>query len=334
MIRKTGAFKNIRLDKTQNTTAQKCQLHPYLTEKFKIEREEILNNIEIVLSGRHNLQFLKDNQAYTVDLHTLPIDQDINRVFATNEKDEVFSLGSIAKITSEQILEPILHLNQQRLMLIKMVPKPGTDVTAAKKQIGQGLRATLGDQEAFGWIDNDTMSLKNSQRMMNLFLTALIFIYAILCIQFESFFDPVLILLTVPFASFGALLWLWISGQSLNIFSQIGLITLIGLISKHGILLVEFANVAYKQNQNWRDAFEESVAKRFRPIMMTTAAMVLGCIPLAITSGPGSEIRKAIAGVLISGLCFGTAGTLFLLPKLAVVLKTINLRLVQRSALK
>jgi multidrug efflux pump len=238
----------------------------------------------------------------------------------------MFSIGAIATITQEQILEPILHLNQQRLMLIKMAPKPETDVIAAKHQITQELRTTLSDQETFGWLDNDSIALTNSQRMMTLFFTALIFIYAILCIQFESFYDPLLILFTVPFASFGALLWLLVSGQSLNIFSQIGLITLIGLISKHGILLIDFANVAFRQTNNWQDAFDESVNKRFRPIMMTTAAMVLGCIPLAVVSGSGSEIRKAIAGVLISGLCFGTAGTLFLLPRLAVILKNIKQR--------
>jgi multidrug efflux pump len=325
-VRNSKAFQNIRIDKTQNTTAQKCQLHPFLTEKFKLKREEILNNIEIVLSGRHHLKFFKDNQAYTVDLHTRPIDQDINRVFACNDDDKIFSLGSVVTITQEQILEPILHLNQRRLIQIKMSPKPDVDVATAKKQINEELRSTLTNQESFGWLDNDAMAAKNSQMMMTLFVTALIFIYAILCIQFESFLDPLLILLTVPFASFGALLWLWASGQSLNIFSQIGLITLIGLISKHGILLVEFANAAFKQTQNWPQAFEEAVTKRFRPIVMTTAAMVLGCIPLAIASGPGSEIRQAIAGVLISGLCFGTIGTLFLLPRLATKVKDLYIK--------
>ena len=330
VVRNSKAFQNIRLDKTQSTTAQKCQLNLYLTEKFQLEREEILNNIEIILSGRHNLQFFKDNQAYTVDLHTLDIDQDINRVFASNDEDQIFSIGTIATITQEQIIEPVLHLNQRRLMLIKMAPKPDKNIIAAKKQINQELRTTLTDQETFGWLDNDAIAAKNSQMMMTLFITALIFIYAILCIQFESFFDPILILLTVPFASFGAFLWLWVSGQSLNIFSQIGLITLIGLISKHGILLVEFANVAFKSTQNWHEAFEEATVKRFRPIMMTTAAMVLGCIPLAITSGAGSEIRKALAGVIISGLCFGTIGTLFLLPRLATMVKELTRNALQK----
>lgn len=327
VVRNSKAFQNIRLDKTRNTTAQKCQLHPFLAEKFKLKREEILNNIEIVLSGRHHLQFFKDNQAYKIDLHTLAIDHDINRVFACNDDDKIFSLGSVVTITQEQILEPILHLNQRRLMLIKMAPKSETNVSAAKKQINKELRKTLTNQESFGWLDNDAMASTNSQMMMTLFVTALIFIYAILCIQFESFLDPLLILLTVPFASFGALLWLWASGQSLNIFSQISLITLIGLISKHGILLVEFANSAFKQTQNWQRAFEEAVTKRFLPIVMTTAAMVLGCIPLAIASGPGSEIRQAIAGVLISGLCFGTISTLFLLPRLATIVKNMYIKI-------
>ncbi len=319
VVRQTKAFINIHIDKTQNTTAQKCALHPHLVQKFKLKQDDILSSIEIYLSGKKHLHFFKDNQSYPVDLHTMPIDQDINRTFVTNEEGEPFTIGSIATMTQEQILEPILHLNQKRLMLIKMVPKPDTDVEKAKQQIAQKLKETFTNQEAFGWLDNDTIGADSNAQMMALFFTALVFIYAILCIQFESFFDPLLILLTVPFATFGGLLWIWASGQSLNIFSQIGLITLIGLISKHGILLVEFSNKSNENGaaKNWIEAFEQSVNKRFRPIMMTTAAMVLGCVPLAIVSGPGAEIRQSLAGVLIGGLCFGTMGTLFLFPRLA-----------------
>lgn len=330
IIRKSKAFQNIRLDKTQNTTAQKCSIHPYLMQKFKLKRDDILSSLEIYLSGKKHLYFFKDNQSYGVDLHTLSQDQDLNRIFVANEEGELFSVGTIAKITQEQILEPILHLNQQRLMLIKMMPLPETNIVTAKQQIAQKLKKELSDQESFGWLDGDTISANNHERMMILFLTALVFIYAILCIQFESFFDPLLILLTVPFATFGGLLWIWISSQSLNIFSQIGLITLIGLISKHGILLVEFANNAYAKVQSWENAFEQSVNKRFRPIIMTTAAMVLGCVPLALASGPGAEIRKSLAGVLIGGLCFGTTGTLFLFPKLATLIKEFNFKNFQK----
>ncbi len=96
-------------------------------------------------------------------------------------------------------------------------------------------------------------------------------------------------------------------------------------------MLVEFANMSFKSTQKWHEAFEEATVKRFRPIMMTTAAMVLGCIPLAITSGAGSEIRKALAGVIISGLCFGTIGTLFLLPRLATMVKELTRNALQKS---
>lgn len=323
IVRQTKAFMNIHLDKTQNTTAQKCLLHPHLTQKFKLKQDDILSSIEIYLSGKKHLHFFKDNQSYPVDLHTLPIDQDLNRIFVTNEEGEPFSIGSIATMTQEQILEPILHLNQRRLMLIKMALKPNIDVEKAKQQVAHKLKETLANQEAFGWLDQDSIGANNNERMIALFFTALVFIYAILCIQFESFLDPLLILLTVPFATFGGLLWIWASGQNLNIFSQIGLVTLIGLISKHGILLVEFAKGAAAA-ENWRDAFEQSVNKRFRPIMMTTAAMVLGCVPLALVSGPGAEIRQSLAGVLIGGLCFGTIGTLFLFPRLAAWVKEVS----------
>lgn len=324
-IRNTKAFTNVYLHKTQNTTAQKCTIHPFLEQKFKLNRDDVLKSLEIYLSGKKHLHFFKDNQAYNIDLHTLPIDQNLHRIFVANDDGNLFSLATIATISQEQILEPILHLNQQRLMLIKMTPLPDTNVEKAKKQIEKSLKEVITEQEAFEWLDADAISTQNSERMMTLFFTALVFIYAILCIQFESFFDPILILLTVPFATFGGLLWIWVSGQTLNIFSQIGLITLIGLISKHGILLIEFANHAKNQKTSWKSAFEQSVNKRFRPIIMTTAAMVLGCIPLSLSSGPGAEIRQSLAGVLIGGLCFGTTGTLFLFPKLATFAKEMRL---------
>lgn len=325
-IRKTKAFTSVRLHKTQNATGQKCTIHPFLEQKFKLQRDDVLKCIEIYLSGKKDLHFFKDKQLYNIDLHTLPVDQNLNRILVANDEGETFSLATIATITQEQILEPILHLNQQRLMLIKMTPNPDTNVENAKQQIEKDLKNKITSQEAFGWLDADGISSKNSERMIALFFTALVFIYAILCIQFESFFDPLLILVTVPFATFGGLLWVWMSGQTVNIFSQIGLITLIGLISKHGILLIEFANHAKDKTVQWSEAFERSVKKRFRPIIMTTAAMVLGCIPLSLASGPGAEIRRSLAGVLIGGLCFGTFGAVFLFPRLATLAKGVRIK--------
>ena len=135
-----------------------------------------------------------------------------------------------------------------------------------------------------------------------------------LAAQFESFSDPFIIMLTVPLSITGALLALWWSGGTLNIYSQVGLVTLIGLITKHGILIVEFANQLRAKGQPMRDAVIESATLRLRPILMTTGAMVLGAVPLALATGAGAESRQDIGWVIVGGLLVGTLFTLFVIP--------------------
>jgi multidrug efflux pump len=146
------------------------------------------------------------------------------------------------------------------------------------------------------------------------FLLALAFIYLVLAAQFESFTDPLIIMLTVPLSITGALLALWWSGGTLNIYSQVGLVTLIGLITKHGILIVEFSNQLRDKGQEMREAVIEAATLRLRPILMTTGAMVLGAVPLAVATGAGAESRQDIGWVIVGGLLVGTFFTLFVIP--------------------
>ncbi|HRI91990.1 MAG TPA: efflux RND transporter permease subunit, partial [Accumulibacter sp.] len=146
------------------------------------------------------------------------------------------------------------------------------------------------------------------------FVLALAFIYLVLAAQFESFRDPFIIMLTVPLSMTGALLALLLSGGSLNVYSQIGLVTLVGLITKHGILIVEFANQLLERGQAVGEAVIDAAEMRLRPILMTTGAMVLGTIPLALASGAGAESRQQIGWVIVGGLLLGTFFTLFVVP--------------------
>jgi multidrug efflux pump len=143
---------------------------------------------------------------------------------------------------------------------------------------------------------------------------ALIFIFLVLAAQFESFVYPFIIMLTVPLTMTGALLALHFTGNTLNVYSQIGLVTLIGLITKHGILIVEFANQLQETGKSKIEAVKEAATLRLRPILMTTGAMVLGAIPLATATGAGGESRQAIGWVIVGGLTLGTVLTLFVVP--------------------
>jgi multidrug efflux pump len=164
-------------------------------------------------------------------------------------------------------------------------------------------------------LNGSSREFKSSSDSLTLvFALALLFIFLVLAAQFESFIDPLVIMLSVPLSMAGALLALKWSGGSLNVFSQIGLITLVGLITKHGILIVEFANQLREQGMPMAQAIQQSAAQRLRPILMTTGAMVLGAIPLALASGAGAESRQQIGWVIVGGMSVGTALTLFVVP--------------------
>jgi multidrug efflux pump len=150
------------------------------------------------------------------------------------------------------------------------------------------------------------------------FALALLFIYLVLAAQFESFRYPLMIMLTVPLSITGALLALLLTGGTLNVYSQIGLITLVGLITKHGILIVEFTHQLRSQGRALRESVVDAAVLRLRPILMTTGAMVLGAVPLALARGAGAESRAQIGWVIVGGMTLGTVLTLFVLPSVIV----------------
>jgi multidrug efflux pump len=155
---------------------------------------------------------------------------------------------------------------------------------------------------------------ESSASLIFAFLFAIVLIYLVLAAQFESLIDPFIILLTVPMAVTGALLSLWLTGESINIFSQIGIIMLIGLITKNGILIVEFANQRKEEGLGVKDAVQSAAVSRFRPILMTTLAMIFGTLPIALSLGTSSGSRTSLGIVVVGGLVFAGVLTLYVIP--------------------
>ncbi len=156
--------------------------------------------------------------------------------------------------------------------------------------------------------------VESTSSLLFAFLLALVLIYLVLAAQFESFLDPLVIMLTVPLALIGSLLVLWLGGQTMNIFSQIGIIMLIGLVSKNGILIVEFANQRKQEGLSKDEAIREASVARFRPILMTSLSTILGALPMALATGAGSESRVSMGVAVVGGLLFSTLLTLFVIP--------------------
>jgi multidrug efflux pump len=189
------------------------------------------------------------------------------------------------------------------------------------KTIGDGIREM---EEIASRVLDDSFSTEltgpsrdfaeSSSNILFAFLLALLLIYLVLAAQFESFIDPFVIMITVPLALAGALLALWYFNQTLNIFSQIGIIMLIGLVTKNGILIVEFANQLIAQGFSKAEAIQQAAESRFRPILMTTLATVLGALPIALALGAGAESRKSMGIAVIGGLLFSLLLTLFVIP--------------------
>jgi multidrug efflux pump len=182
---------------------------------------------------------------------------------------------------------------------------------AAMRSIADDL---LGE-EYFTELSGASRDFEESTANLNfIFIFAIVFIYLVLAAQFESFRDPFTILFTVPLALFGSVVFIWYFGETLNIFSKIAMIMLIGLVTKNGILIVEFANQRQEQGLSLMEAIKDASVARFRPILMTTCSTVLGILPLAVSLGTGSESRVSLGIAVVGGLLVGTFLSLFLIP--------------------
>jgi multidrug efflux pump len=233
------------------------------------------------------------------------------------------ALSNLVAVSETVAPKELNHFDRQRAAIISANIAPGYTLGEALAFMDQASRDTL-PPTARTALDGQSREFGESgQTLAITFALALIIIYLVLAAQFESFVAPFIILLTVPLAATGALLALKLTGATLNVYSQIGLVMLVGLITKHGILIVEFANQLRARGNNKVDAVIEAASLRLRPILMTTAAMVLGAVPLALAAGAGAESRSPIGWVIVGGLLLGTLLTLFVIP-VAYTLLTRN----------
>jgi len=232
----------------------------------------------------------------------------------------VIPAATVAHIQHNVVPESINHFQQLNSATISGVIVPGV----SQGEVLDFLRSTTAQVAPAGYsADYSGQSRQFVQESGGFVLTLLfatIIVFLALAAQFESFRDPVVILVSVPMALFGALVFINIGLTSLNIYTQVGLVTLMGLVSKHGILIVQFANELQRAGRSKREALEEAAGVRLRPILMTTAAMVLGVLPLVIASGAGAAGRNAMGLVIFTGLSIGTLFTLFVVPAMYMFL--------------
>ena len=274
--------------------------------------------LETLLGGRNVSKFQIGSEQYDVTVALPASDRTspgaLSGFFVRGSAGEMVQLSNIMKVHEAVAPRELRRFNQLRAITIQANLAPGYTLGEAISAFNAAAKDVLPDN-AVTDLTGQAREFRNaSSNLALVFVLALAFIYLVLSAQFESFRDPIMIMLSVPLSMTGALGALYLSGGTLNVYSQIGLVTLIGLITKHGILIVDFANRLQDEGRTRLDAIVEGASLRLRPILMTTAAMVLGAVPLVLATGAGAESRMQIGWVIAGGMTLGTLLTLFVVP--------------------
>ena len=283
-----------------------------------VQVENIGRTLETMLGGRQVTRYKQEGEQYDVIVQVAPQERDnprdISNINVRGRGDAMIPLSNLLKVTEQVSPRELNHFGQRRAVTITANLAPGYTMGEALTYLENLARESLPPGYAIDYNGQSREFKVSTSSLALTFGLALAFIYLVLAAQFESFRDPFIIMLTVPVAMSGALGALLLTGNTLNVYSQIGLVTLVGLITKHGILIVEFANQLQEQGEEIIQAVTEAAVLRLRPILMTTGAMVLGAFPLELASGAGAESRQQIGWVIVGGLLLGTLLTLFVVP--------------------
>jgi len=305
---------NLKFNKPElNVTIDRAK-----AESMGISVLDIAQTLQLSLSGQRFGYFMMNGKQYSVigqfDLKDRNAPLDLTSTFVKNNKGELIQLDNVVTVVEQSNPPQLYHNNRYMSATVSAGLSPG-------KSMGDGIDAmnaiskkVLDETFTTDLAGESRDFVESSSNTMFAFGLALLLIYLILAAQFESFIDPMIIILTVPMAVAGALFSLWLFGQSWNIFSQIGTIMLIGLVTKNGILIVEFANQLCEQGKPKMEAIMEASESRLRPILMTSLAIALGALPIALSLGAASTSRIGMGVVIVGGTLFSLMLTLLVIP--------------------
>ena len=301
-----------------NTPQLRVQVDRDKAADLGVSGDALGRTLETMLGGRQVTRFKREGKQYDVIVQVADTNRvspsDVPRLYVRSGDGRLVQFGNLVRIEERVAASELNHFNQLRSATLTANLSPEAGLGDVLKKLEAAARQVL---PADAQIDYAGLSREFKTASGGIYLTfvlALAFIYLVLAAQFESFRNPFIIMLTVPLSIAGGLFALWLDGSTLNIYSQVGLVTLIGLITKHGILIVEFANQNRRHGMDRIAAVREAAVVRLRPILMTTGAMVFGAVPLALASGAGAASRQDIGLVIVGGLLVGTLFTLFVIP--------------------
>ncbi|MDE2119094.1 MAG: efflux RND transporter permease subunit, partial [Betaproteobacteria bacterium] len=323
---KTGDFAFMQSDLRVDLPQATIEVDRNMAAQLGLNMKDIGSALSALLGGGYVNFFNLDGRSYKV----IPQVQQSSRLttsqllnyYIRSSSGAMVPLSTVVHLKTSVQPETINHFQQANSATLNAVPTPFVSQGKALDDLKQLAQRTLPAGYSFNYAGPSRQYVQESGGLLLTFGFALVIIFLALAAQFESFRDPIIILVSVPMAISGALLFinLGVGGATLNIYSEVGLVTLIGLISKHGILIVEFANNLQREGRSKREAIEHAAGMRLRPILMTTAAMVLGVVPLITATGAGAESRFNMGLVIASGLAIGTLFTLFVVPAVYMML--------------
>ena len=311
---------SIDADYKETKPELKVDINRDRSASMEVSISNIGRTLETMLGSRFVTTFNDRGVQYNVVLQARNQDRvtpnDLENIYVRNTKDELIPLNNL--ITTRETAAPkeLNRFDRMRAVTISASLGPGYSLGQALDYLDNLAQTSLPPEARIAYAGQSREFRDSSSSLALTFALALIVVFLVLAAQFESFIHPFIILLSVPLAITGALATLYLTGITLNVYSQIGLVMLIGLVAKNAILIVEFANQLREQGRSIKDAVKESSVARLRPILMTTIATVLGAMPLALATGAGAESRASIGWVIVGGVTFSTILSLFIVPAL------------------
>jgi multidrug efflux pump len=283
-----------------------------------IDMQRLSEDLSAALSSAYANRFELDNRSYKVIpqvQRTARLNPDqLTDYYTRTSSGELVPLSTLVKLKQTVQPQQLKHFQQLNSVTLSGIARPGVTLGQALGILQKAATDVLPRGYNVDYAGQSRQFERESSRLAEAFFFALIIIYLVLAAQFESFRDPIIMLVTVPMSICGAMIFVSLGATTVNIYTEVGLVTLIGVISKHGILIVEFANRLREQGRSKREAIEEAAGIRLRPVLMTTAALVMAMVPLLIANGPGAAARFSMGLVIAAGMGLGTLFTLFVVP--------------------
>jgi multidrug efflux pump len=320
----TGLFVNLDSDYKENQPDLRVQIDRARAADLGVSVEDIGRTLELMFGERQISTFVNKGEEYYVIMRARAQDRatpsDLANTFVRATNGDLVPLSAFVTLTEAAAPQTLNRFDRLRSITIQSSLAPGVSIGQGLDTLERIVREELPPEARIGYQGQSKEFKDASNAIYVTFALALVVVFLVLAAQFESWINPLIVMLTVPLAVTGGLLALYLTGQSLNIYSQIGMILLIGLMTKNGILIVEFANQLREQGLKTRDAVIEASVLRLRPILMTSIATMGGAIPLAWSTGAGAEARNAIGWVIVGGVGLSTVLTTLVVPSLYLLI--------------